>query len=215
MADSRNLRAIDNGDYSRDLVSIWISGSASYSAAPAEPVVPDCPYDLISFLAVAQKLEIDFVPITWQPDLDAVGRGATAEIRQLLISLRMSFAFKRLRWSASGLFDEGRTLQALISEIKILGHPSIRCHPNIIRLEGACWDIPPGDEKVEPEVWPVLVFEKMKHGDLDSFINSDTGKIICLDDRLKLCADVASAMVTMQACRKQLLHHSGRGSPIR
>jgi hypothetical protein len=70
-----------------------------------------------------------------------------------------------------------------------------------MQLEGICWDIPRGNKKV----WPVLVFEKMKHGDLDRFLNLDIGEKLCLQDRLKLCADVASAVATMHSCRKQLL----------
>src|SRR5271169_1466246 len=72
-------------------------------------------YDLISFLATVQWREIDCLPITWQPALDSIGRGATAEIRQSLVNIQMSFAFKRpiIR---DGTQNESVIYQALISE---------------------------------------------------------------------------------------------------
>ncbi len=56
----------------------------------------DQDYDFVSLLALAQKLRIEFLPITWQPALQGIGLGATAEIRQSLMNLQMSFAFKRV-----------------------------------------------------------------------------------------------------------------------
>jgi hypothetical protein len=215
MAGSNNLQqasSISDRDLSFDLLSINISGSPSYSAAPVKPVVSEFHYDFLSFLAVAQELETDILPITWHPELDEVGRGGTAKISQSLINLHMSFAFKRLKWpilpqSKESKRSESKNFLALISEIFILCHPSIRGHPNIIQLEGICWDFPPINENIPSEkqnVWPVLVFEKMKHRDLDRFLNSDTGRTLCLEDRLELCEDVAFAVATMHACRKQL-----------
>jgi hypothetical protein len=184
-------------DLLSECTSYWKSGTLSQSATPAKKLEPDFHYDFISFLGVAQRLEIDFVPITWQPALDNVGEGGTAEIREALLDLQMSYAFKRIKQSQQ---DESRIFRELTSEILVLGHGSIREHPNIIRLEGICWDIPPGDEKV----WPVLVFEKTQCGDLETFANSDAGKIMCFEDRLKLCLDVGTAVKDLHSCREQL-----------
>jgi Protein tyrosine and serine/threonine kinase len=202
MATSKDLRQADPPnveDRSFDtLTSFWRSRIFSQSATPAKAAAPDLHYDFISFLGVAQRLRIDFLPITWQPALDKVGEGGTADIRQALINLQMSFAFKRLKWPRQVGSDESRSFLALISEVSILGHPSIRNHPNIIKLDGICWDISPDDEKV----WPVLVFEKAQNGDLDRFMNSDTGKSLCLEERLKLCSDIATAVKDMHSYRE-------------
>jgi hypothetical protein len=144
--------------------------------------------DLISCLAVVQRLGLDLLPCTWQPALDPLGVGGTAEVRQLLINLQMSFAFKRFTTS----MPEESRYRVLISEIKILCHPEIRNHKNIITLEGVCWDFV-GCDKVSP----VLVFEKTECGDMHQFLISDVGERICLEDRLKLCADVAAALMAM------------------
>lgn len=108
-------------------------------------------------------------------------------ICEALINLQMSYAFKRYKPSEQ---DKAKIFQELISEISVLGHGSIRSHPNITRLEGIAWDIPRGSNKV----WPVLVFEKTKCGDLEKFANSQAGKIMGFEDRLKLCVDVGTAV---------------------
>ena len=166
----------------------------SHSATPAQCIEDDLPTDLVSFLAVAQKLKIDFLPITWQPALEELGEGGTARIRQSLVTLRLSFAFKRNK-----LFST-RAFQALTSEISVLGHPAIRYHQNVVRLEGICWDFPNEDEAVRP----VLVFEKARHGDLEKFSDSKAGKDLSFKDRLKVCVNVANAILAMHSCGERL-----------
>ena len=77
----------------------------------------------------------------------------------------------------------------------MLGHPSIRDHPNIVRLEGICWDVAPGGERV----WPVLVFEKARHRDLLTFMEQAEGKSLSLEERLNICADIAVAINHMHS----------------
>jgi Protein tyrosine and serine/threonine kinase len=178
------------------------------SATSTNPQIGNQPYNLITFLAIAQKLEIDFLPITWQPTLSEVGAGGTAKIRQSLIHLQMSFAFKTIK-DAKWIDEIDETqrprevktrFQALISEISVLRHPSVREHPNIISLLGICWDILPSGC-----VWPVLVFEKTALRDLWSFAASEEGKNISIETRLKLCADIATAV--------RDLHQSSKKNP--
>lgn len=176
-------------------------------------------YNLITFLAIAQKLEIDFLPITWQPALSEVGAGGTAEIRQSLIHLQMSFAFKIIKDAAwIDKIDESQramerktAFQVLISEILVLGHPSVREHPNIISLLGICWDILPSGC-----VWPVLVFERTVLGDLWSFAESEEGKNTSIETRLKLCADIATAVRDLhQSGKKNRSHFVGHAKQDR
>ena len=151
-------------------------------------------YDFLDFLGVAQSLKIDFLPITWQPALDKVGEGGTAVIRQALINLQMSFVFKRLKHPRSAR-EEIRNLRALVAEISILGHPAIRYHPNVANLEGICWDIIHGGEKV----WPVLVFKKTPCGDLNRFMTSGPGKELDSKNRIDILFDVALAVRDLHA----------------
>jgi hypothetical protein len=147
----------------------------------------------------AQKLGVDFLPITWQPALDAIGEGGTSEIRQSLINLQMSLAFKRLVRRQTGFVTRALSV-SLISEVSILAHPSMRNHPTMMPLFGLCWDI-----SEHEKVLPVLVFEKSPYGDLVNFMNSDAANRISFEERLKLCATVALAIATMHSCGGEFL----------
>lgn len=162
------------------------AGISSQSAAPIETAALDQSYNFIDILAVAPRMNIDFLPITWQPALDGIGEGATAEIRQSLIELQMSFAFKRFK------IDEPNILRIIFSELLVLGHPSLGKHPNIIPLEGICWDFS-HDEKV----WPVLVFEKAQMEDLTTFMGSDSARLLSMNNKLTLCGGIAAAIRDM------------------
>lgn len=150
----------------------------------------------MTFLAVAQDAGIDFLPITWLRGLPAMGTGATAHVRETLINLQMRFAFKVVKEAAwIDKIDESqrpinvkKIFQLLISEISVLGHPSVKEHANIISLLGICWDI-----QSSGRVWPVLVFEKANQGDLWNFV-TETCQHMELETKLKLCADVATAV---------------------
>ncbi|KAH8589486.1 kinase-like domain-containing protein [Bisporella sp. PMI_857] len=150
----------------------------------------DAACDLITFLAVIQKLKIDILPITWQSVPQPIGAGATGVVNEALINLGTSFAFKRVR-KEEGEAEKG-IIQALISEVIVLSHPSLRKHPNIVKLHGVCWDV-----ASDGSIWPVLVFEKAQYGDLYNFITLPIGRELCITERLKLCVDVGTAILDM------------------
>jgi len=158
-------------------------------------------YDICLFLAVAQRLNIDFLPITWQPALECLGTGATGNVNQSLINVQLALAFKRVH--VHELHGKGHRLQeyyykALVTEIAVLGDPAIREHENIIRLEGICWELSCFDEAV----WPVLVLEKAPLGDLKYFMSSDKGRSSRFSDKLKLCLDIARGVSALHARRE-------------
>ena len=165
------------------------SGYSLQALAPAGKVIE---WDILTFLGVVQKLNIDFLPVTWQPALEMIGRGATAEIRQALVYSQTGFAFKHTRRSRLEE-DETATLRALIAEVLVLGHPLIREYRQIITLEGISWDVVNGGASI----LPVPVFEKAPHGSLLQFMMHDLGRRLRFSDRVSLCADIAEAVVQM------------------
>lgn len=188
--------SLDDNDLPSESSVFWRSGIPSRSAALAKGGELHWQYDFITFLGAAQRRSIDFLPITWQPALDNAGEGRTAEIRDAMIDLQLNFAFKCLKHAQQ---DERRVFRELISELVVLGHDPVRTHPNIVRLEGICFDVPPGSE----QVWPVLVFEKSECGDLERFANSSAGRKLSLADRFKLCADIGTAVKDLHAYGEQ------------
>lgn len=134
---------------------------------------------------------IDFLPTTWEADLDGT-RGGTSKIGQSFLNLKLSYVFKRIKRDE---VDEAYAFHALSSEVFILGHRGIRGHENIVRLMGICWDVVSAGEPI----WPVLVFQKSHHGDLKQFMESTAGLGLDLSPRMKLCTDIAAAIVLMHS----------------
>ena len=160
--------------------------------------------DFISFLAVAQYYEIDFVSLAWEQARGRLGRGGTSEIWQSSYDKRTDFVFKRMRSAITDSDDQENDFNALVSEISILSHPLIRHHQNIVKLEGISWEIHPKSHKV----WPVLVLEKAQLGDLRTFMNSEEGRSTTMRDRLELCTDVASAIIALHSnCKARVFDY--------
>lgn len=175
------------------------SGISSQMATLTAQTLPE-DFDFLSFLGIAQKLRVRFLPLIWQPALDGqdelAGVGGTAEIRQSSIRFEESFAFKLIKPVERAKWGEQKILQMLVSEIIVLAHPRIKDHPNVLSLQGICWDM-----TVEGKAWPVLVFEKAQIGNLEQFAMG-MGKSMSFDDRRKLCANVGTAMRHFHTCRE-------------
>ena len=107
--------------------------------------------------------------------------------------------------------NEEKIYRALVLQVSILRLSEIQNHPNIIHLIGVCWDVRapaqdkdhPKDATKEPQlrVWPVLVVEKTKHGDLNCFMRS-AGENLDFTGRLKLCIDIANGIQVLHKNRK-------------
>ena len=194
--------------------------------------------DFIAILETCQNLEIDFLPITWQPALETLGVGGQAEVHQSLVTAALSFAFGRIKLGASTREAERAAYQALRSQLLVLGNPIIRSHPNVISLIGVCWDIQPrvdhggggGDptgslETYDKEteilenapackwmIWPVLVYEKTKHGDLSCFFESPAAQDLDMKQKLKLCEGIAAGIRDMHKNRNPSAAASDAGT---
>lgn len=157
--------------------------------------------DLIRLIAIATALKVDILPLTWQPALESLGQGGTGWISQSSLNDRVSFAFKRFNRTKTTpelTESEFRALQfdAMISEIIVLSCPEVYGHPNVINLEGLCWEI----SRPSGEVWPVLVFQKAKCGDLRNFLTLPEAEDLTLDTRIEICGEVAKALRIMHQC---------------
>jgi hypothetical protein len=154
----------------------------SYTASPSHTDV-DQQSDLIAFLSIVQKYNVDILDITWQPTLN-IGQGGPGTISQCTLITDIPLAFKRYFISGvSDSSDSDSSLLPLISEVLILSRRPVKRHPNVINLVGICWEIKPRVEKAVP----VLVFAKAVW-DLQQFINVSEAKNMSINGRLKICA---------------------------
>ena len=165
-------------------------GMFSHHSASVSRTNSNVPSDLIAFLSIVQKCDVDYLPITWQPALSTLGEGGSGTISQSTFIADKPLAFKRFHHSEN---SDGDFLP-LMSEVLILSQPPIQIHPNIVDLEGICWEIKPWTEKAVP----VLVFEKASW-DLRQFMHVREGTDMVFEDRLQICADVGSAIMALHA----------------
>ena len=151
-------------------------------------------HNLLSFLATAQALHLQFLPITWQSGCLGIGAGQTSDINEALADLHISFAFKRVEESRRLKGAEEEVFRVFTNEITILSYLSIREHPYIAQLQGLCWDI-----AADGMVWPVLLFEKSQLGDLYHFLKTPLGKQLDAHERIQLCVDIERAISDMHS----------------
>ena len=159
------------------------------SARPVHASKRYTDYSFIAVLGLAQRLQIPFLPITWQAPWgqmgkgDQIGKGGQAGINEALVNIQISLAFKLFKRPQAHPFRD------IVQEMVALSHPAVREHEHIVRLQGICWDIPEDDQ-----VWPVLVFQKSHLGDLYNFARRARFKELLIEDKLSLCADIGIAI---------------------
>ncbi len=97
--------------------------------------------DLVTFQAIAQKLVVDFLPITQQPDPQGIASGGTSQINLSVLHLQLSFVFKRFRSDHDAPRDNATIFKTLISEIFVLRPQSVRAHANITNFYRISWEV--------------------------------------------------------------------------
>lgn len=147
---------------------------------------------LLTVLGYAQQFGVDLLHIRWQPALEKIGLGGTAEIRQTLVNLQFSFAFERVKPLLKQPRRAKHALKRIVAEIVCLSQPAVRGQRHILSLKALCWDV----ADTNKEVWPVLVFEKYELGNLEHFLFSE-GQVVGIHERLKLCGHLALALSTL------------------
>ena len=188
-----------------------IPSSLHNDKKPVYHAQPSLPKDLVGlnsehltmycFLSLAQSFGLEFMPITWESGREVLGRGASGHVNQSLIDIRTSLAFKRPTIDGQNKLAVRELLREWMLEVAILNDPKIQQHPNIIELEGIAWEI---DHSCST-ILPVLVYRRSQLGTLGGYIEANIGKL-SLNQRLKLCFDLASALEMLHSCSKQ--HYS-------
>lgn len=183
-----------NSASTNDSISYNTGGSSSYnsldiSTTSATTTSHRYKTDLIQFLSTVQDCQVDFLPIISQEGLGSLGTGGFGSIGQGPVKKDTGFAFKRYH-NRNGLSET--QFVHMLAEVRILSLPPIRSHPNIVELRGVCWEVVRETEKP----MPVLVYPKALW-DLKQFMNTTEAKGMSLQQRVELCADIASAVATL------------------
>ena len=103
------------------------------SASSASQSAENADYGFVALLGLAQRLRVDFLPLTWQAARGSLeedgkgGRGGQAKIYQSYMNPGASFVFKRF---------SRNSYHELVSELLVLTHEVVRKHRHIVRLEG-------------------------------------------------------------------------------
>ena len=164
---------------------------------------------LVKLLSIATAVRLNILPVKWRPGLESLGEGATANINQSPLNSKISFAFKRFNQfsdSLPSLSNHDELLlkyNAILSEVVTLMHSEIYRHPNVVNLEGLCWEILSDSAQIRP----VLVFRKADGGSLDKFISRHEAKSLSFADKIHICGEIAKGL--------RIIHLSGRASLIR
>jgi hypothetical protein len=148
----------------------------------------------VSFLDTVQWAGVDLLSISWQLGLGRVGQGGTADIFQSLVDVNTTMTFKR--WSKDLTeSDTQHVYEKASAEIISLSRPTVQKHRNIIKLVGVCWDI----DREQQTVYPALVSEKSTNGDMVTFLGSDRGRSMTLQEQLGFCLQVAEALCVLHS----------------
>jgi hypothetical protein len=190
-------------DYSPHCLQWRISSIAEAPTTVAEP----SKFNFLSFLATAQALRIEFLPLSWDKGRGIIGAGGTSTIQQALVNIDTSFAFKayhRQHKTDKQNKTEEQVFRTIMNEITVLSQKFVREHANIAQLQGICWEISTDDRP-----WPILVFEKSHLGDLYDFATHG-GRNMGTGERVRLCLDVGIAIMDMHTNSKLTVSTGGQ-----
>jgi hypothetical protein len=154
--------------------------------------------DFISLLGLAQKWDVPLLPITWQPALDRLGEGASAEVYQSTVFKSLALAFKDSTIKSTGKRRIG--FKDIMREILIVRAPYLRKSPNIIDLLGISWNI----DLSENRVWPILVYRKGLHGTLRDYVCNPQRMKETLAVSLMLCSGVLHGLARLHSAGMSL-----------
>lgn len=156
--------------------------------------------EFFRFLSICCSLKVTVLPLVWRSSLESLGEGATGQISQAALNARDLLAFKRFApWRSQRGLSKAQfrsdQYEAFVSEMTALQCGPLATHPNIVNLEGLCWEITSDAD----EVLPVLVYRQAQC-DLEEFLSLSEGLQCSVNDRMLICGEIARALKTIHSC---------------
>jgi hypothetical protein len=150
----------------------------------------------LSFISTAAEFSLDFVSVAWQPVLERPIRGAPPMVQQGQIDAGINLAIKRsLIESADYIATKQQNssrFRAMVYELIAL--ELLEDHPNVIDSLGISWET----DRDTGDVWPVLLTESSRYGNMEIFLQSEEGKALDILSKRKLLQEIATACLAMQ-----------------
>jgi serine/threonine protein kinase len=146
---------------------------------------------------------------------NVVGEGAQFEVKRFRLSPHMSVrtsneASSRLTGgrevilkrpklvidSNTHKFKESAIIENVVQELRVISHPSLRHHRNILDVYGFAWE----QEHYVPgvAVWPIIMVEFGELGTLDDCLSQSVP--LNLDTKLRLAGDIAAGVDALHSC---------------
>ncbi|PVI08328.1 kinase-like protein [Periconia macrospinosa] len=162
------------------------------TASSTSPFPSTRGYGLISFLGLAQRLNVKFLPNRWMTGLQLLGNRGHGG--QATILETPSLAFKRFKPRNPYYDDQGDRFQEPVNELIALKSDTIHKHAHMTQLKGLCWDFAENNK-----VYPVFVFDMSSLGDLYYFASAGEGQNMAFNERLQLCVDIGLALRSLHS----------------
>jgi hypothetical protein len=112
------------------------------------------------------------------------------------------FAFKLPNFGPARDNGVSAVIRSLATELRILCHPPIQAHPNIVRLVGVAWvndediDFYTATDRETERAWPIAVIEKADEGSVTALLSTRRYRNVqpTLLAKFKICIDVLRAI---------------------
>jgi serine/threonine protein kinase len=146
-----------------------------------------------------------------------IGSGAQFEAKLVRLSPTMSLrtssdassrltegcciVLKRPRLSMDPLthkFTESGTIASIVNEFRVISHPTLRQHPNILDVYGFAWETE--DYLPGVSVWPIIMVEFGDLGALDHYLSARL-EPLDLETKLRLASGIAHGVDALHKCR--------------
>jgi serine/threonine protein kinase len=156
---------------------------------------------VVDFMKHASTM--DLVQFFWEyrdhGDKRKLGEGSTYDVYKCEFDSGIIGAVKRAKEFLPMASDnepremELQTMNTMLTEMRVLNHPPLKEHPNLIQPLGYGW------EYLDFGFCPFIVLEFADLGNLDQFLITRADKLSAAD-KLEICMDLLSGLEALHSC---------------
>jgi serine/threonine protein kinase len=156
---------------------------------------------VVDFMKHASTMDLKQFFWEYRNHLDKrkLGEGSTYDVFKCEFDSGIIGAVKRVKeFLPMAANNEARemelqTMNTMLAEMRVLNHPPLKEHPNLIQLLGYGW------EYLDFGFCPFIVLEFADLGTLDQFLVLRADKLSAVD-KLEICIDILSGLEALHSC---------------